>query len=334
MTAPFDQVVNLLQQARRVVLTTHVNPDGDGLGCEIALAEWLHRKGCSVSILNHSEVPYFYRFLDPAGSIVQFNPERDASTIADADIIVLLDMNQPERLRSMEVPVVRSKAVKICIDHHLEPHPFADHYLLDSDATSTGEIIYALLLRLGGAFTPSIAAALYIAIMTDTGSFRFPRVDPETHRIIAHLIEAGADPVALYSEVYERWTPGRIHLLGEMLAGMESTAEGRIVHVHVTQHMLRLTGTSEVDTDNFTTFPMSVDGARIGILFLELPDGVKISFRSKGEIPINDLAKEFGGNGHKNAAGARLFNVALIDVQQRTLEAAYKYLSHDGIVDK
>lgn len=329
-TAPIDQGVTLLQQARSAVLTTHVNPDGDGLGCEVALGEWLRRRDCTVSVINTSAVPYFYRFLDPTGSILQFDAARDAGAIHDADVIVLLDMNQPERLRTMEDAVVRSRAVKICIDHHLDPHPFADHYLLDADATSTGEIVYNLLLRLGGGFTPAIAAALYTAIMTDTGSFRYPRVDSDTHHIVARLIEEGADPVALYSEVYERWTPGRIHLLGEMLAGMESTADGRIVHVSVTQKMLRLTGTSEVDTDNFTTYPMSVDGARIGILFLELPDGVKISFRSKGEIPINNLAKEFGGNGHKNAAGARLFNVPLAEVRQRTLEAAHKYLSQDG----
>ncbi len=328
--SPVDQIAAILHSAPSVVLTTHVNPDGDGLGCEVALGEWLLRRGCHVDIINHSQTPYFYRFLDPAETIKCFRAERDAAAIASAAVIVLLDMNQPERLRSMEEPVLHSPAVKICIDHHLDPHPFADHYLIDSEATSTGEILYDLLQRLGGGFTPTIAGSLYTAIMTDTGSFRYPRVDPEVHRIVARLIEEGADPVALYSEVYERWSPGRIHLLGEMLAGMAIAGEGRLIHVSITQDMLRRTGTTEVDTDNFTTFPMSVDGARIGILFLELRDGVKISFRSKGVIPINDLAKEFGGNGHRNAAGARVFHVPLQDIRQQILSAAEKYLSSEG----
>ncbi len=329
-TSPIEQIAAILHSASSVVLTTHVNPDGDGLGCEVALGEWLRRRGNTVEIINHSEVPYFYQFLDPEGSIKRFNPDRDSAIIASASVIVLLDMNQPERLRSMEEAVQRSASVKICIDHHLDPHPFADHYLIDAEATSTGEILYTLLQHLGGVLTPSIAGSLYTAIMTDTGSFRYPRVDAETHRIVARLIEHGADPVALYSNVYERWTPGRIRLLGETLAGMEIAGGGHLIHVSITQDMLRRTGTTEVDTDNFTTYPMSVDGAKVGILFLELRDGVKISFRSKGDIPINDLAREFGGNGHKNAAGARVFQMPLQDVRHRVLSAAEKYLSTDN----
>ncbi len=329
-TAAFENIVRLLHHAPSAVLTTHVNPDGDGLGCEIALGDWLRQRGCAVSILNHSDVPYFYTFLDPKSSIHRYVPERDNSVIANAAVIVLLDMNQPDRLRSMEEAVTRSGATKICIDHHLDPHPFADHYLIDEGATSTGEILYTLFNHLGAQITSSMAGALYTAIMTDTGSFRYPRVDSEVHRIVADLIEKGADPVNLYSEVYERWTPGRIRLLGEMLANMGIAGKGKLVHVSVTQAMLARTGTTEVDTDNFTTFPMSVDGARIGLLFLELKDGVKISLRSKGEIPINELAREFGGNGHKNAAGARVVDASLVEVRQRILDAAEKYLLMDG----
>ncbi|MGA9118137.1 MAG: bifunctional oligoribonuclease/PAP phosphatase NrnA [Bacteroidota bacterium] len=330
MTDLFAQILPIFAAAQNAVLTTHVNPDGDGLGCELALAEWLRQRGCSASIINHSTVPYFYRFLDPDDSIARFDPTLHGVRIAQADLILLLDMNQPERLRSMQDAVTASRATKVCIDHHLDPLPFADHYVIDAEATSTGEIIYRLLRELGGGFTPTIARSLYAAIMTDTGSFRYPRVDSETHRIVADLIEKGADPVSIYSEIFERWSTGRIHLLGEMLAGMESRAGGQIVSVSVTQEMLSRTSTSEVDTDNFTTFPMSVEGAKIGILFLELKDGVKISVRSKGEIPINELAKEFGGNGHKNAAGARLFHIPLSETRDRVLAAASKYLAKEG----
>jgi phosphoesterase RecJ-like protein len=175
--------------------------------------------------------------------------------------------------------------------------------------------------------SPLIAQALYCAIMTDTGSFRFPRVDAETHRIVAHLIECGADPVEIYHNVYEQWSPGRIQLLGDALASLQTAYGGKLAHITITQRDLERTGTTEVDTDNFTVHPMSVSGVVAGIFFLELKDGVKISFRSKGDIPINELAKEFGGNGHKNAAGARLYNCTLAETKARVVQAAAKYVS-------
>jgi len=327
MVSPIDEVIRIIRDHQRFVLTTHVNPDGDGIGSEIALAEWLMAAGKQAAVLNHSPVPAVYRFLDPHGLVRTFTETGDARTIAEADVIVVMDTNHPDRLQSMKNHVIASNAAKICIDHHLDPDPFAEHYVLDEDATSTGEIIYRLLRGLGGTpITPLIAQGLYCAIMTDTGSFRYPRVDPETHTIVAHLIACGADPVAIYSEVYERWTGGRIHLLGEMLAGLKTEADGRLAYVTITQEMLTRTGTTEEDSDNFTTYPMSMAGVMAGILFLELSSGLKISFRSKGDIPINELAKEFGGNGHRNAAGARIHGETLDATRNRVLRAALKYL--------
>jgi phosphoesterase RecJ-like protein len=328
MSTPIDTVLQILREGEGLVLTTHVNPDGDGIGSEIALAEWLSGQGKEVHIINHSPTPEIYRFLDPESRIQTFNPERDAETIASAAIIVVLDTNHPGRLGSMESDILESPGIKICIDHHLDPAPFAHHYLLDDDATSTGEIIYRLVTADRRSDPgPRIAQALYCAIMTDTGSFRYPRVDPETFRIAAHLVECGADPVAIYSEVYQKWSTSRVHLLGEMLAGLELSEGGGLAHVTVTQEMLSRTGTTEEDTDSFTNYPMSVDGVLAGILFLELQDGLKISFRSRGEIPINELAKEFGGNGHRNAAGARIESGSLNEVRPQVLKAAQKYLT-------
>ncbi len=328
MDRAIDAVVPIIQNARRIVLTTHVNPDGDGLGSEIALAEWLRERGKDVAIINHSPTPAVYLWLDPLRQIRTFAVERDSATIAAADLILIVDTNHPDRLRSMQESVLSSKAIKVCLDHHLDPSPFVDHAVIDDDATSTGEIIYQLMMRLNGPdLSLPVARALYCAIMTDTGSFRYPRVDPETFRICAHLIERGADPVEIYANVYERWTHGRIHLLGEMLSGLRTDYDGRLAHVTITRDMLNRTGTTEEDTDNFTTYPMSVDGVDVGILFLELQRGLKISFRSKGDIPINELAKEFGGNGHKNAAGARVYDGTLESVREAVLSASEKYLT-------
>ncbi|MBI4548547.1 MAG: bifunctional oligoribonuclease/PAP phosphatase NrnA [Ignavibacteriae bacterium] len=329
MITTLEQLNSVIGQNQNYVLTTHVNPDGDALGSELALARFLRKLGKITTILNHSDTPEHYRWMDCENEIIHFVPERDRDKIFQSDVIIILDANQPDRLRSLEPFVRQSKARKIVIDHHLDPNPFGDYYVIDDDATSTGEIVYGILKHIKAEFIDrDIAVALYAAIMTDTGSFRFPRTDPEIHRIAAHLIECGADPTEIYAKIYESWSPNRMRLLGEILDSMKTAYDGKLAYVVCTQKMFKETGTTEIETDHFTVYPMSVKGVVIGILFNELPNGVKISFRSKGNIPINELAKEFKGNGHLNAAGARLYNVKLDEIVQAVVEKAGKYLKN------
>jgi bifunctional oligoribonuclease and PAP phosphatase NrnA len=325
-----EPLIPLLLAHNRFVLTTHVNPDGDALGSELALASWLRERGKDVSIINCSSTPAVYRWLDPDATAIRlYDPQQDDVVLASADVIVLVDANHPDRTRQMERPFRSSPAVKICIDHHLDPAEFADRYFIDTDATSTGEVLYRLLdFEHDRDMSVACAQALYCAIMTDTGSFRFPRTDPGVHRIVAHLLEAGADPVAIYNEVYNHWSTGRIRLLGEALSSLRLTGNDRIASVAVTREMLEHTGTSEEDTDSFTSYPMSIDGVEIGIVFVEVPEGTKMSFRSHGDIPVNLLAREFGGNGHKNASGARVQGARITDLVPKVLAAAEHYLDH------
>ena len=327
MVTTIEQLHSLIEQHHRCILTTHVNPDGDGLGSELALARYLQKQGKEVAIINHSVIPENFRWMDSANQIIKFVPERDRELILNANMIFIVDTNQPDRLRSLEPFVKQSKAIKIVIDHHLEPHAFGDHYLIDDDATSTGEIIYRLITTSHRELLDKdIAQWLYTAIMTDTGSFRYPRTDPEIHHIAAHLLEFDISPIEVYANVYEGWSQGRMRLLGEVLDSMKTAHDGKLAYVVCTQKMFKETNTNEVETDNFTTYPMSVKGVVIGILFNELQRGVKISFRSKGNIPINQLAKEFGGNGHLNAAGARIYDATLDDVVAAVINKAKKYL--------
>lgn len=328
LTEEFRQFQKLLVGVRNIVLTTHINPDADGIGCELALAAYLKRADKKVSILNHSETPDNLLFLDPHREVLRFDPAKHKDLVLSADLVCVLDTNHPDRLADVGPFVLESKARKVCIDHHLEPGAFADLYILDEASTATGEIIYQLLTFLDAkAITSNVAEYLYSAIMTDTGSFRYPKTDPEIHRIIAHLVEAGANPTSIYQEIYDQNSPGRLRLLGMSLASLSSAHSGKVVYMTVTRKMFADTGTSEADTDAFVPYTLSVQGAEIGLLFVELSGGmVKISFRAKGDIHINKLAQEFGGNGHQHAAGARIRNADLSEVVRAVLEKANKYI--------
>ncbi len=307
MQQEFELCKILIEQHHRFVLTTHINPDGDGLGSELALTSLLRSRGKTVHMLNHSETPYYYGFLDPNGQIQQFDEQRHSALVHEAGVIFVLDTNQPERLGTLKPFVLESRAKKICIDHHLDRTEFADVYILDEDSAATSEIMYHLLEYLdGNRFTPEVATALYTGIMTDTGSFRFPRTSADLHRRVAHLIECGADPVTIYQNVYEQGTLGRLQLLGKVLSTLQTAHDGKVASLQATREMFRETETREEDTDGMINYTLSIKGVQVGLMFTELQDNVKVGFRSKGDIAVNKLAQEFGGNGHMNAAGARV----------------------------
>jgi phosphoesterase RecJ-like protein len=322
----FETFKTIIESHNRFVLTSHVNPDGDGLGSEVALAHYLESKGKQVSILNCSATPENYLFLHTLHPIFQFDPPRHEDIVENAEVIILLDANDPDRLSAMTPFIMKSHAVKVCIDHHPEPGEFADLYLLDEQSPATGEIIYNFISLAGGTIDRVAATALYTAIMTDTGSFRYQKTDSEVHTIVAHLLQAGADPVVIYEQVYERTSAKRTRLLGMALANLQTLYDGKLAYIILTHEMFETTGTTEEDTDAFVPYTLTIDGVQIGLMFSEMDNIVKVSFRSKGDIAINELAKEFGGNGHKNAAGARIPNVKLDDVVHQALKSADKFV--------
>jgi phosphoesterase RecJ-like protein len=323
-----EYLQSLIETNQRFVLTTHVNPDGDALGSQLALAALLRYRGKDVRIINCGSTPPNYLFLDPNGSIEVYDPVQHQQVLLYAEVIFLIDTNDPHRLRSMSPAVLASSALKVIIDHHPEPVDVGTQPIIDFDATATGEIIYGLIRQLEPAIlTAEVSIALYTAIMTDSGSFRFPKTDPEVHRIAADLISCGADPTDIYARVYENGSINRLRLLGQMLSGITTIPGGTVAYAVITREMFGETQTSEVDTDGFINYTLGISGVRIGLLFVEQPDEVKISFRSKGNIPINELAKEFGGNGHINAAGARVRGVPFDEVIQQVLKRIASYLS-------
>jgi bifunctional oligoribonuclease and PAP phosphatase NrnA len=325
----FKNLQKIIEENSIFLLTCHVNPDADAIGSEIALYNVLKKMGKKSYIINHSETPYNLLFLDKDHVIEKFSEEKHSSLFNEADVLVGLDFNRSDRLVSMKNDFNNSTQKKICIDHHQDPEKFVDHYFVDPEYSSTGEIIYDFIKQTGIVkLNEEIAEPIYAAIMTDTGSFRFERTTPTLHLIISDLLKAGADPTMIYDSIYDQSRISKIKLLGRALAGLQLHNNSQeIAYMRISQKDFIETGAVESDTDSFVNYSLSIENVKIGILFIELKDGFKVSFRSKGKIPINKLAGEFGGGGHTNAAGARFHNSDLNKMFPIILNTAEKYLT-------
>ena len=244
-----------------------------------------------------------------------------------ADAIFALDLNEPKRLASLEAAYTTSEARKVLIDHHLNPSQMSDIIVSETSATSTGELIFKLLERAGvEKFSSATATCLYAAIMADTGGFRFDKTSGDTFRMAAKLTDCGADPVRIYDEVYNTMSAQAVLLLGITLASMEIHCDGGLVVMKISDDDFMRTGASEMDIENFSDRLLMVSGARMGVLLSEITERneTRISFRSKNGISVRELAAEFGGGGHRQAAGARMsgepFPTAVRIVTERAME--------------
>ena len=323
----FSKLKEIIETNETFIITSHVNPDADAIGSEIAMYLLLKKLGKKSYIINHSPTPYNLEFLDKENSVQEYEPAKHDKLIAEADAAFFLDINQLYRVVSMKEALGKFDKIKICIDHHQDPDEFADHYFTDVMATSTGEIIYEFIKATKIVeLDIDIANSIYAAIMTDTGSFRYERTSSKTHLIIADLLDCGVNPNYIYDEINDQSKMSKLKLLGEALSTITLNGSKEICHMIITQKALERSGALESEVDGFVSFCMSIENVKIGILFFELKDGIKISFRSKGTIPVNKLANEFSGGGHTNAAGTRLFDVQLDDYIDRVVSAAEKYL--------
>ncbi|NTV82511.1 bifunctional oligoribonuclease/PAP phosphatase NrnA [Chlorobaculum thiosulfatiphilum] len=332
-------VIDEMLVSSHILFTTHENSDGDGLGSQVALALALKALGKEVAIFNPTEVPPNYLFLKELHDIRLFR-DRDEESMQEfflADLLVVLDANLHDRIGRLwpQVEFARemSRLRVLCIDHHLEPEDFADITVCETYVSSTGELvcdlIAALELRTGQKlFTAEVASALYVAIMTDTGSFRFSKTTPYTYHVAGMLVEKGADPEMVYDRIYNSLTPEALKLLGLALSSIKIIENGLISWLFISQDMLNQTGSKLFDTDLIIRYLLSVPTVKVAVLLVEMQDGrAKVSFRSRGKIYVNQLAKHHGGGGHMNAAGCLLRMsaekaqlVILEDVRKFTLE--------------
>ncbi|RME75525.1 MAG: bifunctional oligoribonuclease/PAP phosphatase NrnA [Chloroflexi bacterium] len=313
------QIFELILQRKKFVLTTHTNPDCDALGSELALAETLKKLGKQVDILNSDAVPPAYRFLDkqPRGYIRRFSPKKHRRLVEQAEAIIVLDASGGwERVGAVGEVCRTSQAVKVCIDHHPDSVEFADIAIVDTSAAATAELVYDLLKTLEAPITPFIAQALYAAIITDTGNFRFPKTRPQTHQIAAHLIQAGASPSYIYRQIYEQYPLGRVRLKGHLLNSIQLTANGQIAYYSLSRELMKTYGVNASDLDGFAALGQEVQGVRVTVFCVENSrNRVKVSLRSDGSIAINGIAAALEGGGHPSAAGATV-NGTLEEVLQ------------------
>lgn len=327
----FKKLTDIITTNQSFLITTHVNPDADAIGSEIAFHKLLGLLGKKSKIINHSSTPYNLKFLDADNVIEKYDEFTHRPLFISSDALVALDFNRADRLVSMQRGFSESKQLKICIDHHQDPEDFVDYQFIDTDYAATGHILFDFISKAKIInISKDIAAPLYAAIMTDTGSFRFERTTSNLHRLVAELLDTGIDPTEIYDQLYDESKLSKIKLLGRCLNSLELIASNSIGYMILNQKDFKELNALESDTENFVNFIISVEGVKLGMLFIELQNGFKVSFRSKGRIPVNKLAGVFGGGGHINAAGARFRDAEMTSMIPKILKEAedffYYYL--------
>lgn len=324
----FEKLKKIVLDNSSFLLTTHVNPDADAIGSEISFYHLLKKLNKKVFIVNHSTLPYNMEFFNKGNIIQLFDEENHKNIFKDVDVLVALDFNRADRTVRMEKGFRQSNKLKICIDHHQDPENFVDHYFIDTEYCATGQIIFDFIKQTKIVeLDLVIAEAIYAAIMTDTGSFRFERTTSEVHKIVAELLAIGVNPEQVYDKLYDQSKFSKLKLLGRALNSIQLDSDGKLGYMVITQKDFDDLNAIESDTENFVNYNLSIENVVVGILFIELKNGFKVSFRSKGNIAVNKLANEFGGGGHTNAAGARFFTNNMLDMIPVIITKAKTYLN-------
>lgn len=319
-----EKFARLIRDHQSFLITTHALPDGDGLGSAVALHLYLEKMGKKAFLWTPSPVPAKFGLLDPARKIKVYSLMDSIPTV---DVIFIMDTNELKMLGALQKPVEGSKAVKVFVDHHVRDTQASEsEHLIDEKCSSTGELVYNFLEHLKADLDTPMALALYVAILTDTASFRYKRTTARSHQIASELLKKGVLPERVYQEIYARDSLAKTRLYGRVMEGLQLSSSGKVVWGVVTDKDRTHFGASIEDTESFIDHLTHIAGVQICILFREEADGVvKVSLRGNGDVPVFDIARKFGGGGHRHAAGARIKGV-LADVSQQVCEAAEKSL--------
>lgn len=305
----WNQIDSIIMGSQRILLVTHENPDGDGLGSVAAMYHHLkeHNKNCRA--IHASRLPYEYEFLNTEGLFESFDSDIHIPWIKKADLAILFDIGNFDRIPILKDDIITNGLQIVNIDHH--PHPDDNTFtynIVDTNVAATGELVYEYLIHVRKAgLTKKICEGLYTAIMTDTGSFANSNTNVRCHEIAIESIRCGVDPTDIYQKVYESGSRSRMKLLGTIIKDLNFDYDGKLAWFTINGDMLLKTGSSSEDVDGFTDFVRKIRGVEVALMIFETEKGsCRVNFRSKGHYIVNEIAKFLNGGGHIFAAGARV----------------------------
>ena len=305
-----EEVKKKIENCKKSVIVSHKSPDGDSIGSSLGLAKFLENVGHQVQVIIPDNAPHFLKWMPGADQILVYEDQQVEceGKIKEADLIFCLDFNALSRLGKLEEPIKKAVAYKINIDHHQEPDHFADYSLIRPEASSTCELVYEFIYD----FTESkeyidqnVAACLYTGIVTDTGSFRFSSTSSHTHRIVSDLIDTGIDNAMVYQNIFDNYSEDRIRLLGFALSEkLKIYNDLHTAIISLTEKEMQKFNLEKGDTEGLVNFPLSIAKIKVSVLLKEKEGRIRMSFRSKGSISVDKIARDhFEGGGHTNAAG-------------------------------
>jgi len=304
-----QELSNTFRVSQKTVILTHWSPDGDAMGSSLGLYHFLQQQKHSVTVITPNAYPSFLFWLPGNKKSLNFStqPTQAKQAIAEAEVLFLLDFSSLKRIGDLGALVEQSSALKIMIDHHPQPDAIADYLLHDIKASSTCELVFDFIQLLGSKkkLNKATATCLYAGIMTDTGSFRFPATSAKTHRVVAALIDSGADNAGIHSAIYDEHTESRIKLLGYCLSEkLKVFPEYNTAFISLSTEDLQLFNYKRGDTEGVVNYALSIAKIRFAVFFVERDGVIKVSFRSKGSFDVNNFARShFEGGGHANASG-------------------------------
>lgn len=308
-----------MRQNETFLISSHINPDGDAIGSQLAFYSFLSDLGKKVSVIDSDPVPFAYSFLPNAAVLQSVYPTSnkeaaksetqnlDIESMCDVEVAIILDCGNLDRIGDRLAKHVHPSKALINIDHHLGNQNFGSYNLVNTGVCATGAIAFNLMESSDIEISRDQAICLYTAILTDTGSFKYSNATPEAHRIAAKLIERGVEPAGIAESIYDTIPHRRAKLLGIALERLQLSPNGKTVWTTVTREMYELTETGGADTEGIIEYIRSLKNTEVAILFRELENGdIKVSLRSKRGLDVEQIAAMFDGGGHKAAAGCTI----------------------------
>ncbi|MDU1904444.1 MAG: bifunctional oligoribonuclease/PAP phosphatase NrnA [Dysgonomonas sp.] len=307
------KIIESIDKADKAVIVTHVSPDGDAIGSSLGLYHYLTDLGLEVTIIVPNEFPYFLKWVKGAKDILIHEKYTDFAEklIAETDLIFCLDFNVLSRIKNLGPAVASSSAKKVLIDHHPYPDDICDIIISHPEISSTSELIFRLICRMGDfeLMNKFSAEAIYMGMMTDTGAFTYNSNDPQIYYIIAQLLSKGIDKDQIYSNVYHNYSADRYRMMGYMISEkMKIFDDYGVAMMWLSEEEQIRFNAQKGDTEGFANIPLNIKGITFAAFFREDENMIKISFRSQGEFPSNKFSAEcYNGGGHLNAAGGEFY---------------------------